>query len=175
MTEGRPRDAAWGRLRVVSRALELELPELDDWEYDAGPSWVRLEHTASSSVLELWVARAERLVRPAECEARARLTHPQLWRPSAETTIEQRTLDLSGGFRTELSVGISPRSRESEVIGQAVAFGAAVGRCLAVHFTTRASGAGAELEIARRLELVTGRTIPSLTLRGVEDRIQTNR
>lgn len=173
--EGLLRDAAWGKLRVASRALELELPELDDWSYDAGKSWVRLEHAASSSRIELWVARAERLARPADCEGRARLSHPALFRPSPETTLEERTLDLSGGFRTALTVGISAESRESKVTGHAVAFGAAVSRCLAIHFVTTARGARAELDVAHRLALVTERTIPSIRIRGVEERIQTER
>lgn len=170
--EPRPRDAEWGRLRVVSRALELELPELSAWRYRAGKSWVRLTHAASDSVLELWVARAERTVRPADCEARGRLARADLWRPSPELVIDRRVLDFPPGFRTELTLGLGAESRPGEVVtGHVIAFGAAVGRCLGVHFTTRASGEGADAEIARRLALMADRAIPSLVLRSVDDRV----
>lgn len=167
----RPRDDQWGRLRIVSRAMELEVPELSTWSYHAGKSWVRLEHAPSDSVFELWLARAERLVRPADCEARARLERPDLWKPQPETTVERRTLDSPKGFRTELAVGIAAEPGDPIMRGYLVAFGASPGRCLAVHFATRVQGDDAEVELARRLDMIASRSFPSLTLRAVEDRV----
>jgi hypothetical protein len=168
----RPKDTEWGKIRIVSRALEIEVPEVADWQYRAGKSWVRLEHAPSDSKLELWLARAERVVRPSDCEARARLERPDLWRPAPENTIENRELDAPAGFRSELHVGIDAKPGEPVLSGYVVAFGAAVGRCFAAEFVTRVEGgSGAELELARRLDLIASRTLPNIVLRGVEDRV----
>jgi hypothetical protein len=168
----RPKDSEWGTIRIVSRGLEVEVPEVADWQYRAGKSWVRLEHAPSDSTLELWLARAERGVRPSDCEARARLERPELFRPAPETTIETRVLDAPAGFRSELTVGIYPKPGATALDGYVVAFGAAVGRCFAAQFVTRVEGrTGAELELARRLDLIASRTLPGITLRGVEDRV----
>jgi hypothetical protein len=167
-----PKDGEWGTIRIVSRGLEVEVPEVAQWQYRAGKSWVRLEHAPSDSTLELWLARAERGARPSDCEARARLERPDLFRPAPETTIETRVLDAPAEFRSELTVGLSAKPGDTALSGYVVAFGATVSRCFAAQFTTRVEGgSGAELELARRLDLIASRTLPRIALRGVEDRV----
>lgn len=165
-------DTGWGMVRLDAPALELQVPELSAWHASgSGKSWTRLEHRGSGSVLELWQVRAERRVRPADCEAKARLTRHDLWQPLPETTIDKQFLDAPASYRTELTVGIEAGQEHGVVSGFVIAFGAAASRCYALVFATRAQGKGAEPEIGRRLDLVAGRVFRSVAIRGVEDRV----
>lgn len=167
-------DADWGLVQLDSPALTVELPELSAWRSGNGGSWARIEHPSSGSAIEFWWVRAERRARPADCEARARLARPELWQPAPETTVAQESLDLPATYRTESSVGIEPRDAAG-VQGFVIAFGASVSRCYGFYFTTHAEGTGAEIEIARRLDLVSARILPSVTLRNIEDRVSPER
>jgi hypothetical protein len=165
-------DTDWGTARLDAPPLELQLPELSQWRAGPGRTWARLEHPASQSTLELWLDRAERLVRPADCAARARITRPGLWQPEPEAVVDEQRLDAPAGFRTELTVGIDAADVAGTVHGFVLGFGASVGRCYAFSFATRADGPTAEIEIARRLDLVATRIAPSVAVLAVEDRVR---
>lgn len=151
-------------------ALTLELPDAAGWREGASVGWARLEHARSRSRLELNLTRAERLVRPEDCEARARLEHPRLPRPAAGEALDQRRLATPQGFLSDVTVSVN-EAGSSALEGHVTAFGAAVSRCFAFHFVTRIQGAGAESEIARRLGVVVERVLPSLALSAVDDRV----
>jgi hypothetical protein len=163
-------DRDWGRISLRRSALELSLPELSGWRRPKASAWEHLVHSASRSRLDLRVTRAERLVRPEDCEARARLEHPELPRlESDDDALDRRTLRVPDGFLTRVTVSVAEAPAELE--GHVTAFGATVGRCFAFHFTTHASGPGAAEEIARRLGLVVVKLLPSVSLFVADDRV----
>jgi hypothetical protein len=164
-------DRDWGRAVLPRAALALVLPDRPAWKRVKSSGWERLAHAPSGSRLELHLSRAERLARPETCEATARIERPDLPRFGNEEALDHRTLEAPAEFRTQVTVGIIEVS-PSEVEAHVLAFGAAVGRCLAVHFVTRTTGAGVAEEAARRLGLVVDRVLPSLTVATVEDRVE---
>lgn len=164
-------DRDWGRAVLPRAALALVLPDRPAWKRLKSSGWERIAHAPSGSRLELHLSRAERLARPETCEASARIERPDLPRFGDEEALDQRTLDAPPEFRTHVSVGIIEVS-PTEIEAHVLAFGAAVGRCLAVHFVTRTTGPGLAEEAARRLGLVVDRVLPSLTVANVEDRVE---
>lgn len=164
------RDSGWERVHIARLALSLELPEAAGFRELRGSSWAKLEHRASHSRLALSVTRAERLVRPEDCEARARLEQPALPRPAEGEAVEQRRLPLPREFLSQVTVSVS-EAGPSELEGHVTVFGAAVSRCLALHFATRVHGAGSASEVARRLGLVVERVLPSLELSEIDARV----
>jgi len=155
---------------VARFSLTLELPDAERWRETASGAWAELEHSASHSRLELSLTRAERLVRAEDCEARARLEHPELPRPAEGEALDQHRLGTPRGFHGYATVSVN-EAGNSELEGHVTAFAAAVGRCFAFHFMTRVKGAGAENEIARRLGLVVERLLPSIAPSAVDDRV----
>ena len=119
-------DSGWGRARVAQVSLTLELPDAAAWRESASTGWARIDHARSHSRLELSLTRAERLVRPEDCEARARLGHPELPRPKARrsTSGGSRRLPDSSATRrsastkreTQCSKGMSRRSAPRSVV-----------------------------------------------------------
>lgn len=168
------RDERWERTRIARLAVTLELPNASGWREGAGGSWAELEHTQSHSRLELNLTRAERLVRPEDCEARARLGHPELPRPADGEALDRLRVGVPRGFLTYATLSVN-EAEGSMLEGHVTAFGAAVSRCFAFHFVTRVSGAGGENEVARRLGLVMERMLPSLALSAVDDRVSPQR
>ncbi len=163
-------DRGWGRVALPRAALELSLPELSGWRKAKPSAWEHLRHAASRSRLDLRVTRAERLVRPEDCEARARLEHPELPVAEDDEALDRRTLRAPRGFLTRVTVLVA-ESAPAELEGHVTAFGAAVGRCFALHFSTRTSGPGASEEVARRLGLVVAKLLPSVALADVDQRV----
>jgi hypothetical protein len=167
---GELRNDGWERAGIARLAVTLELPDANGWREGGGGSWATLEHVRSHSRLELNLTRAERLARPEDCEARARLGHPELPRPAEGEALDQQRLAVPRGFLTYATLSVN-EAGSSILEGHVTAFGAAVSRCFAFHFVTRVAGAGAETEVARRLGLVAERVLPSLALRAVDDRV----
>jgi hypothetical protein len=164
------RDSGWERVRLARLALTLELPDAAGFREGSGTSWARLEHAASESRLELSLTRAERLARPEDCEARARLERPELPRPAQGEALDERRLAAPADFLTQVTVSVN-EAGPSELEGHVTAFGAAVSRCLALHFVTRVRGVGSENEMARRLGLIVERVLPSLAQSTVDERV----
>lgn len=170
-TAGALLDRGWGRVALPRVALELQLPEVERWRKARPSAWEHLEHAASRSRLDLRLTRAERLVRPQDCEARARLERPDL--PAlaeGEEALDQRTLRAPPGFFTRVTVLVA-ESAPAELEGHVTAFGAAVGRCFALHFVTHATGANASDEVARRLGLVVAKLLPNIVVADVDARV----
>jgi hypothetical protein len=163
-------DRGFQRLSLARFALTLELPDAAAWRLGAGPGWARFDHARTHSRLELNLSRAERLVRPEECEARARLEHPELPRPMEGEALDRQRLAVPQGFLTYATLSVNDAAN-AELEGHVTAFGAAVSRCFALHFVTRVAGAGAENEVARRLGIIVERVLPSLALRAIDDRV----
>ena len=163
-------DSGFQQVSLARFALRLELPDASAWRQGTGPGWARLDHARSRSRLELNLTRAERLVRPEECEARARLEHPELPRPAEGEALDRQRLGIPHGFLSYATLSVKDAA-PAELEGHVTVFGAAVSRCFALHFVTRVAGAGAENEVARRLGVVVERVLPSLELRAIDDRV----
>jgi hypothetical protein len=156
------------RSRALEFPLELNLPSKDTWQVSDGPIWLVAAHPASSSLLAVRTWRADRLVRRSECEAQARLARPSLPIVRDDAVLERRALLAPAGFDTELVVGVEPSA--DGLTGYALAFGASVGSCYAVVFTTAVSGSLAEQEVATRLGLAVDRILSGVRLRSVDER-----
>jgi hypothetical protein len=144
------------------------LPEKASWRISDGPIWLEAEQAASSSKLALRTWRAGRLVRRSDCAAEARLARPKIPSASDESVIDRRPFVAPSGFDSELVVGVEPSAQGIE--GYAIVFGASVGFCYAAVFTTVASGAGAEQEVAARLGLAVDRILSGVHTRSVDAR-----
>lgn len=164
-------DRGWELARLPEVALELDLPEAASWKALGGSSWTRLQHASGESLLELRVTRAERLVRPSDCEARARLERPELPPHSEEEVVERHAVAVPRGYHGELVVSVREVS-PGVLRGDATTFGADVGRCATVHFTTTARGDGREEEVGRRLSLVVTRVLPSVVALSADARVE---
>jgi hypothetical protein len=162
--------------RVRSRSLDIPievlLPAKSSWRVTDGPMWLEAEHAGSSSKFALRTWRAERLVGRSDCAAQARLARSSIPIVHDESVIERRLFSAPSGFDSELVVGVEPIAPGAGggVAGYAIVFGASVGRCYAAVFTTSASGAGAEQEVAARLGIAVDRVFGTVRARSIEDR-----
>jgi hypothetical protein len=156
------------RSRSLDLPLDLMLPEKASWRISDGPNWLDAERVASSSKLALRTWRAERLVRRSDCAAQARLARSTIPIVNEESVIDERPFAAPSGFDSELVVGVEPSARGIE--GYAIVFGASVGFCYAAVFTTIASGAGAEQEVAARLGVAVDHILSGVHTRSVDAR-----
>lgn len=85
---------------------------------------------------------------------------PKLPQPTPESLVDMIDLRKPRGYDTQVIVGV--RDSADGIEGYSLAFGASGRRCLAVVFTTRAQGAGAEMEIGARLVLFSEGVLPEL-------------
>jgi len=160
----------WEVVRVPEVALELNLPLASGWRALPGSAWTRLEHAASTSLLEVRVLRAERRVKPEDCAARARLERPELPGFAPEEAVDAQLVTAPPGFRAQQVVSVQ-EAPNGALAGEVSLYAAGVGRCFITHFITRFSGPQREQEISHRLALVTDRIIPSLRLRDADTRV----
>ena len=150
---------------------------LDDptrWRAAAGGSFSTLEHSPSRSRLALRVWRAVRGVRPTECEADARIARPDLPRADPESIVDSRSIQAPEDFMGTLVVGVEPMP-DGSTRGFALAVSSTIGRCFVFCFETVADGANAALVVADRLQEAVDRILPSVELRGIEERVQPER
>jgi hypothetical protein len=140
----------------------------------AAGSFTVLEHAPSRSRLSVRLWRAARLVRPAECEAEARLARPSLPRVEPEAIIDSRPLDAPEGFTGSLVVGVD-MTPSGSTRGFVLAVGAAIGRCFVLAFETSADGAESALIVGERLRAAADRVVPSIEIRSVDERVHPDR
>ncbi|HYO98260.1 MAG TPA: hypothetical protein VER33_27335 [Polyangiaceae bacterium] len=166
-----PEELRWGRLQLPALAASIELADAARFRLESTRDWTRLRHLPTDSLLELSLTRAERLVRPADCEARARLMRADLPAPEGEEVVDRQRLAVPAGFTSELVVSVETLPGGENVQGHVLAFGAAISRCFALHYVTRTTGAAAPVEVARRLQSVVTRVLPSLRFREPDQRV----
>ena len=167
-------NARYGTLELPTLPGIIALYDADRWRATTGGSFTVLEHAPSRSTLALRVWRAARLVRPAECEAEARLVRPALPRPDPDAIVDSRSLEAPEGFSGSLVIGVDGAPR-GDVRGYALAVGAAVGRCFVLAFETTAEGVDAASTVGERLRAAVDRIAPSVRLREVDQRVQPER
>jgi hypothetical protein len=95
---------------------------------------------------------------------------PSLPDPAEESAVVHRSLRAPTGYHGALVAGVRLPAGDGTLEGFALAFGATVGRCYAAVFETRASGAGAEQRIGRRLGVVVSGVLERIEARVVDDR-----
>ena len=118
-------------------------------------------------MLRVW--KAARLVRPAQCEAEARLLRPALPRVDPATLLDERSLGAPRDYDVRLIVAVE-QDRHQVVRGLALAVGAAVGRCYLVASETRAEGASAAERVVDRLATMVPGFIETVEVEGAEAR-----
>jgi hypothetical protein len=167
-----PRDTLPGEFRTVElRAVpaRVSLPAPSSWQASREGSFVILDQRATSSRIVLRVWRAGRLVRPAECEAQARLLRPALPRVDPSSLLDERSIAAPRGYDVRLVVAVE-EDRRRAVRGLALAVGAAVGRCYLAAYETWAEGASAPERVADRLATMVPGFIETVEVEGVEGR-----
>jgi hypothetical protein len=163
--------ARYGAVALASPPGTIVLYDPEHWRARRAGSFTVLEHPSSRSTLAIRLWRAARLVRPAECEAEARLARPELPRRDPDALIDERPLSAPREFSGSLVVGVEPDA-DGATRGFALAVGAAIGRCFVLAYDTRATGAGAASVVAERLRAAADAVVPSVELREVDERVQ---
>jgi hypothetical protein len=168
---GAPRDIVSGEFRRIDlRAVpaRVSLPAPSSWRASREGSFVVLEQRTTSSRIVLRVWKAARLVRPAECEAEARLLRPVLPRVDPVTLLDERSIAAPRGYDVRLVVAVE-EDRRGGVRGLALAIGAAVGRCYLAAYETQAEGASAFERVADRLATIVPGFVETVDIAGAEE------
>jgi hypothetical protein len=166
------RDTPPGEFRTVElRAVpaRVTIPDPGSWRAARDGSFVVLEQRSTNSRIVLRVWKAARLVRPAECEAEARLLRPALPRADPQTLLDARRIAAPADYDVHLVVGVEETSGRG-VHGFAIAVGAAVGRCYLGEYETRAEGSHAAELVADRLATMVPGFIETVVVEGAEVR-----
>lgn len=166
------RDTLLGEFRPVELQAvpaRVRLPDPRSWRASREGTFVVLEQRSTSSRVVLRVWKAARLVRPAECEAEARLARPTLPRPEPTTVLDERPITAPEGYDVRLVVAVEEGPRRS-VHGYALAVGAAIGRCYLGSYETWAEGPSAPEHVADRLAAMVPGFIETLRVEGAEVR-----
>lgn len=164
-------------LSSVAQGVRFSLPEAARWSIRDGSGGLIATHAATRSRL---VVRAFRDASPAHresCEAQARAADGTIPRLGAER-IESRRLLLARDYALALDVAIADESGvngEHTLRGDALAFGGDGRRCLAVLFSTHASGTRAESAVAERLGVIVESTFARMRLRSIDERVRVPR
>lgn len=162
-------DREWGERTLARVPVRLKLPDARRWHASASGTFTVLTHAGSRSSLVLRVGRAERRVRPAACEAEARLLRPRLPTVDASSVVEARALAAPRGFDTHVVVAVESGD-EGRVHGVALAVGAATGRCYVAAFETEGDGPHAAEDVADRLAVVVSGVFETLHVPDAEER-----
>lgn len=146
------------------------MPSRAHWSVDdEHERWLVVRHTATASELRLRTWVAPRIVNASDCEKQARLWRPAIPSIDDQNVVTKAPLSAPSGFAGQLSVLVAAVP-DGTIDGAVLGFGAKVGRCYAVVFTTQEHGIGAEDRLARRLELVVDDVLSTVKVLGVEDR-----
>ena len=101
---------------------------------------------------------------------------PHFWNPARDCGHPPAKLPVlaqaPAGYTTRLLVGVQPGGGE-RIQGYVLAFGATVNRCLALLFSTEATGPGVAAEVGHRLRLVADDVFGRVEIRSVDDRVRT--
>ncbi len=164
-------DVGWQRFVAPRFSLEFALPEADEWRIDdRSERWLVATHPGSESVLRVRSWREGSLATPARCETVARGWRKEIAVADHDVVVDDQMVEAPAGYASRVLVGVVPERGSTSLSGFVLLFGANVRQCVAMEFTTRATGAGAEAEVGRRLGLVAGGVPSRLVARGVEAR-----
>jgi hypothetical protein len=163
-------DHGWGERVIWQVPVRVRLPDAATWHATTRGTFTVLEHAPTHSSLTLRVTLAPRLVRPAECEADARLARPSLpGAADATAIVDERTITAPEGFDVRLVVGVEPAPKG--VRGWALAVGAATSRCYVGAYETLGEGPLAAEEVADRLALAVSGILETMRVPNVDRRV----
>lgn len=166
----------WGEVESPEYPLVVRLPQARAWQVDdAERNWLELTHSRSSSSVRIRSWRAGRRARPVDCREQASLWVPAIRELTEDQRVAEHDLSVPEGFITHVELFAVPLSAPDELLeveGRVLAFGAAPMRCIAVLFSTRARGTGADRVVAERLGLWADDALPHLRMRGIADRVR---
>jgi hypothetical protein len=158
--------------RLVSSAaqgVDFVLPGAASWRILDDPQrGLVASHATTESRLFVRVWRPDALTRRQSCETQARALFVDLPARAPEP-IEQRRLALAKDFELALEANVEPAP--AGLAGYALAFGGDGRHCLAVVFSTLASGARAEHVLAERLGIIIESVFARMRLRSIDDRV----
>jgi hypothetical protein len=166
------RDITSGAFRTVELSAvpaRVSLPDPSTWRAQRDGSFVVLEQPKTSSRIVLRVWKSARLVRPAQCEAEARLSRPTLPLLDPSTLLDHRRITAPRGYDVHLAVAVE-EAAGGVVHGIALAVGAAVGRCYLGAYLTQADGPSAPARVADRLATMVPGFIETVEIEGAEER-----
>jgi hypothetical protein len=175
-----PEPTAHARLDAVAfapvsssrQSLVIPLPQASRWSVDdSSTPWLVARDRASASELRARGWSAALRARPGDCERQVRLWRPETPPSTGATIVDRRRLGVPAGYESDLVVGVH-RSPTGAVEGYALLFGASIGRCIAVVYTTYALGAGDADAVAQRLAVIVDGSLTQLRLHGIEDRVR---
>lgn len=153
-------------------SLRVPVPNQTGWSADdVRERWLVFRHPATSSELRVRTWPAPRLVRREDCEQQVRLWRGPL--PEQSGILEQRELTNPPGFQNQLTLAVEEVG--GALRGQALVFGAAVGRCYAALYATEARGVGAEVAVAERLSFIVEDVLSRIEASSIDDRGKTTR
>ncbi len=161
--------ATWRTVTINAVPARVTLPDASRWHARRDGSFVVLEDRSSRAELVLRVWRAERLTRPSDCEATARLVRPKLPRFDPASILDRRVIDAPRGYDVRLVVGVDATGTGG-VRGYAVAIGAAIGKCYVAAYQTWAEGPNAPERVASRLAVVVPGVIEKVEVPQADDR-----
>ncbi|HMJ15627.1 MAG TPA: hypothetical protein VK524_29625 [Polyangiaceae bacterium] len=168
---GQLRGASWRSVTLPRFALVVPLPEFAEWSIDdTSERWFVARHEGSRSELRVRGWSAARLGSDEQCESQARAWLPSIPEPAPDDAVEIRRLRSPSGYHGRVIAGVRLAQDGAELEGYALAFGAAVGRCYAAVFRTRATGARAEWLVGASLAVVAGGLLERVEATRVEDR-----
>jgi hypothetical protein len=169
-SRSRALDHGWGERVIWQVPVRVRLPDAAAWHATTSGTFTVLEHASTRSSLTLRVALAPRLVRPAECEADARLARPSLpGGADASAIVDERTILAPEGFDVRLVVGVEPAPKG--VRGWALAVGAATSRCYIGSYEALAEGPLAAEEVAERLALAVSGILETMLVPNADRRV----
>ena len=149
------RDVGWAKFTSKRFALTIGLPEGTLWKIDDHPGeWLRATHPAGA-LLRAKVWTTTHITTRDRCEEQVRAWLPDLPTPEGQEVIDDRELTdfPARGFKTRLLVGLAPATVATPVSGLALAIGVSERKCVAMVFTTSASGPTAPIDLAARLAI----------------------
>jgi hypothetical protein len=157
-------DTRWGQFPSKRFDLTVPLPDGTAWKIDDHRThWLVAEHPGSSSVLRVRLWHEQEVMTRDRCEQRARE-----WTRDLPVLADARIVDRHAapevpapGYDTEIVTGIAA-NKNDRVDGFVTAFGASMKRCVALVFTTSASGPTASGRVGDRLG-VAGRILEGVT------------
>ena len=173
-TRGTSLDGGWGAVAAVGQGMKLRLPEVNAWKIDADQRWWTASHPSSESLLLLRSWRGPHMSTPTTCKRQACLWRRDIPEEPTESIVDRRQLRFPEGSRTLVTVSIRS-DRGDGLAGHVTVFGADVGRCWAVIYTTHAQGPSAEAVVGGRLAVVAQHVVPTVTRVTIEDRARAAR
>ena len=144
-------EGPWARFHSKRHDAWLQLPNGPTWRIDDHKSsWLVAKHPTTNTALRFKLYRDEHAVNRDKCEAMARREDPTLPRED-ETAIDRADALLPGWDSHAFSVVSTGKKGGGPVVGQYLAWGAAIRRCFVLHVSTSSESPAGAAQVGARL------------------------